>query len=166
MTSKRKKIILFLISGIVAIGAAFAFYLYNKGPLNVKDAKGIQINAYDLYQTYFKDSLLAVKKYSNKIVETTGVVAQVTINQQNQKVLLLITKEPGAFINCTMEDSTPIIKEDETVKIKGICTGIMGMDVSMEILGDVYLSRCYLIEPDNHTKTKKKISNINTSNAL
>ena len=146
MTPKRKKIILFLVSGMVAIGAAFAFYLYNKGPLDVKNTKGIQINANDLYQTYFKDSLLAVKKYSNKIVETTGVVAQVTLNQQNQRVLLLITKETGAFINCTMEDSTAVIKEDENVKIKGICTGIDMGDVAMEILGDVYLSRCYLVK--------------------
>jgi len=146
MTPKRKKIILFLITGIVAIGATFAFYLYNKGPLDVKHAKGIKINAAELYQAYYKDSLTAVKKYSNKIVETTGVVAQVTLNQQNQRVVLMITKETGGFINCTMEDSTAVIKEDETVKIKGICTGIMGMDLSMEILGDVYMSRCYLVK--------------------
>lgn len=146
MTPKRKKITLFLTSGIIAIGAAFAFYLYNKGPLDVKTTKGIKINAYDLYQTYFKDSLVAVKKYSNKIVETTGVVAQVTLNQQNQRVVLLITNETGGFINCTMEDLTAVIKEDETVKIKGICTGIGMGDVAMEILGDVYLSRCYLLK--------------------
>jgi tRNA_anti-like len=146
MTPKRKKIILFLVSGIVAIGAAFAFYLFNKGPLDVKNANGIEINAYDLYQTYFKDSLLAVKKYSNKIVETTGVVAQVTLNQQNQRVVLMMTKETGAFINCTMEDSTAVIKEDKTVKIKGICTGIGMGDADMGILGDVYLSRCYLVK--------------------
>lgn len=146
MTPKRKKIILFLVSGIIAIGATFAFYLYNKGPLDVKNAKGIKINAYDLYQNYYKDSLQAVKKYSNKIVEITGVVAQVTLNQQNQPLVLIMTNETGAFINCTMEDSTAVIKEDETVKIKGICTGIMGMDASMEILGDVYLSRCYLVK--------------------
>jgi len=146
MAPKRKKIILLLVAGIIAIGAACAFYLYNKGPLDVKDAKGIQVNATDLYQTYFKDSLQAVKKYSNKVVETTGKVAQVTLNQQNQAVVLLITNETGAFVNCTMEDSTAVIKEDQTVKIKGICTGIMGMDLSMEILGDVYLSRCYLVK--------------------
>lgn len=146
MTPKRKKIILFLVSGIIAIGVSYAFYLYNKGPLDVKNAKGIKINACDLYQNFYKDSLGAVKKYSNKIVETTGVVAQVTLNQQNQPLVLIMTNETGAFINCTMEDSTAVIKEDETVKIKGICTGIMGMDASMEISGDVYLSRCYLVK--------------------
>jgi len=146
MTPNKKKIILFLVTGVIAIGAGFAFYLYNKGPLDVKDAKGIPVNAADLYQTYFKDSLQAVKKYSNKVVETTGKVAQVTLNQQKQAIVLLITNETGAFINCTMEDSLAVIKEDQTVKIKGICTGIMGMDLSMEILGDVYLSRCYLVK--------------------
>ncbi|MEI9958734.1 MAG: hypothetical protein WDM90_21035 [Ferruginibacter sp.] len=106
----------------------------------------MEVNAANLYQTYFKDSVNAVKTYSNKIVETSGVVAQVTLNQQNQRIVLLMTNETGAFINCTMEDSTSVIKEDQAVKIKGICTGIMGMDLSMEILGDVYLSRCYLVK--------------------
>jgi uncharacterized protein (UPF0333 family) len=146
MTPKRKKIIFLLLAGVVAIGAGFAYYLYNKGPLDVKDAKGIPVNAADLYQSYYKDSIQAVKKYSNKVVETTGKVAQVTLNQQKQAIVLLITNETGAFINCTMEDSLAVIKEDQTVKIKGICTGIMGMDLSMEILGDVYLSRCYLVK--------------------
>lgn len=146
MTPKRKKIILLLLAGVVAIGATVGYYLYNKGPLDVKHAKGIEVNATDLYQTYFKDSVQAVKKYSNKVVETTGKVAQVTLNQQKQAIVLLITNETGAFINCTMEDSLAVIKEDQIVKIKGICTGIMGMDLSMEILGDVYLSRCYLVK--------------------
>jgi uncharacterized protein (DUF1330 family) len=146
MTPKRKKIILFLLAGVIAIGAGFAWYLYNKGPLDVKDAKGIEVNAADLYQIYFKDSLVAVKKYSNKIVETSGKVAQVTQNQQNQRIVLIMTNETGAFINCTMEDSTAVIKEDETVKIKGICTGIGMGDATMEILGDVYLSRCYRVK--------------------
>jgi hypothetical protein len=91
MTPKRKKIILFLLAGVIAIGAGFAWYLYNKGPLDVKDAKGIEVNAADLYQIYFKDSLVAVKKYSNKIVETSGKVAQVTQNQQNQRIVLIMT---------------------------------------------------------------------------
>jgi uncharacterized protein (UPF0333 family) len=146
MAPKRKKIILLLLAGVVAIGATVGYYLYNKGPLDVKHAKGIEVNATDLYQTYFKDSVQAVKKYSNKVVETTGKVAQVTLNQQKQAIVLLITNETGAFINCTMEDSLAVIKEDQIVKIKGICTGIMGMDLSMEILGDVYLSRCYLVK--------------------
>lgn len=146
MTPNKKKIIFFLLAGIIAIGAGFAYYLYNKGPLDVKDTAGIPVNAADLYQSYYKDSLQAVKKYSNKIVETTGKVAQVTLNQQKQSIVLLTTNETGAFINCTMEDSLAVIKEDQTVKVKGICTGIMGMDLSMEILGDVYLSRCYLVK--------------------
>lgn len=146
MTPKRKKIIPFLFLGIAAIGVAFAFYLYNKGPLDVKNARGIPVNAPDLYQAYYKDSIRAIKKYSNKIIEASGVVAQVTLNQQKQPVVLLITNETGAFVNCTLEDLSAVIKEDEKVTIKGICTG-MGMgDASMEILGDVYLVRCYRVK--------------------
>jgi len=146
MTQVRKKYILFLLISIVAIGAAIAFYQYNKGPVDVKHAKGIKISAAGLYQGFYKDSVTAVKKYSNKIVETTGVVAQVTNNQLNQPVVLLLTDETGAFVNCTMEDASAVIKEDQAVTIKGICTGIGMGDVDMGILGDVYLARCYLVK--------------------
>lgn len=146
MTPVRKKYILFLLISIVAIGAAIAFYQYNKGPVDVKHAKGIKISAAALYHGFYKDSVTAVKKYSNKIVETTGVVAQVTNNQLNQPVVLLLTDETGAFVNCTMEDASAVIKEDQAVTIKGICTGIGMGDVDMGILGDVYLARCYLVK--------------------
>jgi hypothetical protein len=143
MISKRTKNILFLIAGIAALVAAVAFYQFNKGPVDVKKASSIKVNAAELYQTYYKDSITATKTYSNKIVETTGTVAQVTNNQLNQSVVLLITNETGAFINCTVEDTLARFKEDETISIKGICTGIGMGDPDLGILGDVYLVRCY-----------------------
>lgn len=146
MTPKQKKTIFFLVAGVIAIAATFAFYQYNKGPVSIKDAKGIEVTAINLYESYTKDSSSAIKKYSNKIVEATGVVAQVTNNQQNQLVALIITNETGAFVNCTMEDSLATIKEDETVTIKGICSGIGAGDAALEITGDVYLIRCYRVK--------------------
>lgn len=144
MTSKVKKTILFSIVGVVAIGAAIGYYLYNKGPIDVKNASGIKIDAVALYQVFSKDSALAKKKYADKILEVSGIVFQVSQNQQNQAIVLLKTNETGAYINCTMEGPASTIKEKESITIKGICTGIGMGDVDMGILGDVYLVRSYL----------------------
>jgi hypothetical protein len=143
MAPKLKKIILLGIIGIAAIGGAIAYYLYNKGPVDVKSASGIKCTATSLYQVYSKDSLQAKKQYTDKILSVTGIVNQVSQNQQNQAVVLLKTDESGAYINCTMEGVAQSIKEKDAVIIKGICTGIGAGDADMGILGDVYLLRCY-----------------------
>lgn len=142
MSTKTKKVI-FSIIGIIGISTAFVFYLYNKGPVNIKNEKGIPVEAAILYHAFSKDSLQAGIKYTNRIVEATGVVAQVSKNQQNQTIVLLMTNETGAYINCTMEGDSDNIKEDEKVIIKGICSGIGLGDADLGILGDVYLIRSY-----------------------
>lgn len=139
-----KKIILFAVIGVIVIGAGIAYYLYNKGPVDVKNASGIKIAAASLYQSFSKDSLLAKKNYSDKIVEASGIVEKISQNQQNQAIIFLKTGENGAFVNCTMEGPAQGIKEKDSISLKGICTG-MGMgDADLGILGDVYLVRCYL----------------------
>lgn len=112
--------------------------------MDVRDASGTRVAATDLYQAYAKDSLQAKKTYTNQVVEASGVVEKVSQNQQNQAIVLLKTSDSGAFINCTMEGPAQTIKEKETVKLKGICTGIGSGDADLGILGDVYLVRCYL----------------------
>lgn len=139
-----KKIILFAVIGVIVIGAGIAYYLYNKGPLDVKNATGIKIASVSLYQSFSKDSVLAKKNYSDKIVEASGIVEKISQNQQNQAIIFLKTGENGAFVNCTMEGPAQGIKEKDSISLKGICTG-MGMgDADLGILGDVYLVRCYL----------------------
>ena len=149
MTPTKKKIIFFSILGVAAIGGAIAYYLYNKGPIDVKNATGIKIDAVELYQTFSKDSIAAKKKFiggagSDKILEVSGIVTQVSQNQQNQAIILLQTGEETASINCTLEGSAQTTKEGDKVTIKGICKGMGESVPEMGVFGDVYLSRCYL----------------------
>lgn len=144
MSLKTKRIIILAVIGIALIGGAYGYYLYNKGPQDIEHASGVKIAAVVLYQAYSKDSLQAKKNYTNKVVEAMGVVEKISQNQQNQAIVLLKTSESGAFINCTMEGPAQTIKEKETVKLKGICTGIGSGDADLGISGDVYLVRCYL----------------------
>jgi len=143
MTPNMKKIILYAVLGVVVIGACIAYYLYNKGPVDVKNASGTKISASSLYQSFSKDSSLANKNYRDKIVEASGIVEKISQNLQNQAILLLKTGENGAYVNCTMEGPAQGIKEKDSVAIKGICTGMGAGDADLGILGDVYLVRCY-----------------------
>ena len=146
MNLNKKKIILFSILSLLAIGLAVAYYLYNKGPRDVKNSSGTKITALALYQAYTTDTALARKTYDNKIVEATGIVMQVTQNQQNQALIMLKTNDDGAFINCTMEGPVNTLKEKDAISIKGICIGLQGVEIDMGIKGDVCLTNCYLVK--------------------
>jgi hypothetical protein len=143
MTSGKKNIIFFFLA-IILIAVAVGFYFYNKGPVNIKTAPGIKTDAGILYQAFSKDSIGAKKIYLNKILEVSGTVKKVSKNQEDQVIVMLQTGEPGAYINCTMEEHDAMLAENSQVTLKGICTG-MGMgDADLGIMGDVYLVRCYL----------------------
>jgi hypothetical protein len=125
-------------------GAAIGYYQYNKGPVDVKNQTGIKVAADILYQTFITDSNAARKKYAENILEVSGVVSSISENQQKQGIVLLKTSQEGAAVNCTLEANVNTIKEGDVVTIKGICNGIGQGDADLGILGDVYLTRCYL----------------------
>ena len=139
----RKKYIIFFILTIIAISGAVGIYLFNKGPVNIKNARATKVDAAVLYTAFLKDSVQAKQSYTNKILEVTGMVTRLSKNQQNQVIVMLQTNEGGAYINCTMEEETVSFEENKQARLKGICTG-MGMgDPDLGIMGDVYLLRCY-----------------------
>ena len=120
------------------------FYFYNKGPLDVKNSKGISINANELYTIYSSDSLKANKKYTSRILVVRGYVSEISLNSKQQKIVLVKTDAPGAYINCTLEETVENIKPSDKISIKGICNGIGQGDADLGIMGDVYLTRCFV----------------------
>jgi tRNA_anti-like len=145
MTGKSKKILLLLLV-MVVIGAAAGYFMWNKPHQDVHSAESIKVGAVDLYQSFVTDSILANKKYIDKVVEVTGTVQGVAVNQQNQEVVSLKTASDGAYVNCTMEQADAIVKEGTVATLKGICSGLGQGDADLGILGDVYLIRCYTAE--------------------
>ncbi|UAY52273.1 OB-fold putative lipoprotein [Ferruginibacter albus] len=143
--SNRFKIILIIVF-IIAVAGAVGFYMWNKPHKDVKDATAIKVTANELYNSFIKDSAAARTKYLNKIVEVTGVIADSSINNLKQKIILLNTAQQNASINCTMEGDINNIIFDHTITLKGICNGYNGGDADLGIPGDVILVRCYVAE--------------------
>ncbi|HMJ46345.1 MAG TPA: hypothetical protein VK498_03405 [Ferruginibacter sp.] len=131
---------------LVVVAAGIGYYAYNKGPLDIQHSKSIKATATELYTLYSTDSVSAQKNYSGKIIEVTGFVTEVSQNLQNEKIILLQTSTPGAYINCTMEGLAGEIKPNETIVLKGLCSGMGQGDPDLGIKGDVYLTRCFIIK--------------------
>ncbi|MEO6669475.1 MAG: hypothetical protein ABIN36_08365 [Ferruginibacter sp.] len=138
----KKKILIYLL--VLGIGAtAVAFYLYNKGPLDVRGSNGLAVKAVDLYHIFSTDSTVAGSMYIDKILAVQGIVKEVNQKDKQQQVILLKTSDDGAAVNCTMESPIANVSPSDKLIIKGICSGIGQGDTELGIPGDVYLTRCY-----------------------
>ena len=142
----RKRYILLSIAVILLLLAGIGYYMYNKPAVDIESATGKKVMATALYECFAKDSVLAKKDFTQKILQVSGTVTQVSNNQQNNVVVLLKTNTHGAFINCTMEEPTPGIAAGSMVEIKGICNGMGEGDADLGIMGDVYLIRCHTVK--------------------
>lgn len=140
----KRALLIFILLGVIAAGVGY--YAYNKGPRDILNSTGIKATAGELYTLYDTDSTAAQKKYSGQIVEVTGVVKEISENQQKEKIVLLQTSAEGASINCTMEGVAGNIKRDDTVVVKGLCSGIGQGEPDLGLKGDVYLARCFILK--------------------
>jgi putative nucleic acid binding protein len=120
------------------LGGAFGFYMYNKPHKNMSKAKAdIELSASQLFTDFENNEADANTKYLDKIIEVEGIVKEIT---KDEKGMTSITLEGGSEmfgVICQMDDlakhKRTDFKEGESVKFKGICTGV---------LMDVILVRC------------------------
>ena len=140
---KKTRNLLFIFIGIALCSLLIGYIVWNKPHTNVKDADAVETDAVSLYKSLTSDSAKAKSACLNKVVKVSGVVQDVSVNQQQQQIILLKTSVPGASVNCTMEQSSNTMKKGDKVVLKGICSGYMSGDSEMGIPGDVFLIRCY-----------------------
>ena len=146
MNRKARKNILISLLLIIVVAASFGYYMFSKGPRDVKHSTAIEINATALYDEFSKDSTTALKKYADKILLVNGEITSISLNQKKEQIILLKTGVDEASINCTLEEEAGNIKVNDKINIKGICSGIGQGDADLGIQADVYLTRCFLIK--------------------
>lgn len=143
MSGRFKKNIILIFILIALTVAVAAYLLWNKPHPNIKDANGIETNAIALYNIFITDSAKAKSTYLNKIVVVSGIVKEVSVNQQQQQIILLKTSVSDASVNCTMEENINNCKAGDAICLKGICVGYTSGETDMGLPGDVFLIRCY-----------------------
>jgi hypothetical protein len=137
---KKLKIILGILLLIGIIGGAYGwFFVYNKPHRNYESAEAdYQIVAIDCYQKFASLAEGAESVYTGKILEIAGVPAKVETGDSLCVVVFVFNE--GMFgdegIRCTMlpghYEKAKLLSMNETVKIKGYCTGFNDTDVVLE----------------------------------
>jgi ribosome-associated protein YbcJ (S4-like RNA binding protein) len=132
---KKTKLLLIIVLIGAVVGFAIAAFMWNKPHEKVEDKAGVEVSAGDLCRQYTENEEGAKKLYNGKVLEVTGVVAEVEKNQDGYMVATL-TGNDELTVRSTMRDKDVKIENGSTVTIKGFC--------SDKTMFDVLLTDCIL----------------------
>lgn len=125
-----KKFLLLALAA-AAIGAAVAYYLYNKPHRDIaSEDAAFSLTADELFDAFEADEAAANALYLDKVVAVSGTVAEVTENSAGQAVITITAANAMlGGVSATMQEAgTSAVKTGQTVTVKCRCTGYL-MDV-------------------------------------
>lgn len=152
--SLKKKILIILSTGIL-IALGVAFYMFNKPARNVQATKtDYSFNASTIVNEYLSDAHAANAKYldeegNSKVLEITGVVADLSEDFNKQKVILLKNATDKAGVSATFTKETNAhtnnLKIGDEITIKGVIRSGAGYDADLEMYENVILDKCDIV---------------------
>lgn len=149
--NKSKKIIIGLsVIGLIA-AATMAYFYYMPHRNVVESSSDYQMTATTLVNEYLSDATSANNKYLNeegesKIIAVQGKVASVTIDMNDQQVILLKADDAQAGVSCTFTSETnsqaSTLAIGNEITIKGVIRSGAAYDEDLEMYEDVILEKC------------------------
>ncbi|MDA3931071.1 MAG: hypothetical protein PF541_19140 [Prolixibacteraceae bacterium] len=139
MNKKIKKILFILIPVVIICIVIIAAYTFRKPATSVGNSKAdLSITAIELFTNFENDEENANQIYLGKIIEVTGIVTEVIINQDKTTSIKLDSDNMFGAIICNFNtEEIKNIEEHESITIKGSCSGF---------LMDVILEKCTIVE--------------------
>jgi len=140
MKSSLKKLVAFVVV-VALLGAAYAWYQWNKPARDAKDEKGISISADALFIAYSNNQKAADSWYLDNTIEVNGEIIKTGVNQEGQQNVELKTSQDNGTVFCTLKVKSNL-QQGQTVTLKGICKGYR----DQMLFFDVVLTDCYLVK--------------------
>ncbi|MBN1926631.1 MAG: hypothetical protein JW798_12425 [Prolixibacteraceae bacterium] len=136
------KILVIIVVVLALIVAGAWYYLMHMPEKNLANqTPDYIIAATDLALEYEGAPEVSDKKYIDRVVEVTGIVAEISKDQNDQTVIILQSPESFTGILCTLaekeEKAARDIAAGDNITLKGICTGM---------LFEVVLNRCVIVK--------------------
>ncbi len=142
---------IFLVATVLVIlGAGIGFYLKNKTTGGLENtAPDYTVSAMQLFDEFATDEAQALNKYNNKVLLVEGIIQDVKpVNDSVSSVLLFADESGLGTIKCGLGKeyvaSSKKLNADESIKIKGVCSGISKVEDFGIVILDVELSRCVI----------------------
>jgi hypothetical protein len=155
---KRNKIIkigfILLVAGVITAGGVI-YYMFNMPHRNVQTSKtDYSVKAGQLVIEYLSDPVTANNKYleqngDSRILEVSGEVAAISEDYNNQKVVLLKSKNDKAGVSCTFthetNDAVNGISEGNYIVVKGVIRAGASFDEDLQMYENVILEKCDIV---------------------
>jgi len=157
MMKKKKilKIALIVIGVGILIGGSVGYYMFNKPARDVQNTKtDFSYNASEIVNEYLTDAQKANDKYldeagNSKVLEISGVVANISEDFNNQKVILLKAETDKAGVSCTFTQETnssiQSVKIGDKITIKGVIRSGASFDEDLEMYENVIIEKSNII---------------------
>ena len=149
-----KKIVIGLGIVIIIVGiiGAMMFFKPQRDVQNTKTDFSYQ--ASEIVNEYLTDSNKANNKYldeegNSKVLEIEGLVAKISEDFNNQKVILLKSATDKAGVSCTFtketNEHTLNIKTGDKITVKGVIRSGAAFDADLDMYENVILEKCDII---------------------
>ena len=137
---KRKPIWALLLLVVLITAGGVLYYYYKKPPDIRRSTAHYQTTAPALLAEFNQNESTANAKYLDKIVIVEGTISNIEPDGGSPAVFLE-TGDPMAAVTCSFYNTESAalknLKTGTTIKIKGVCTGM---------LTDVVLNKCSIVE--------------------
>jgi hypothetical protein len=133
------KITLFVVLFIVIVVIGAAIYLFNEKPADLaKEKPQYSVTAEHLQKEFEADESAASAKYTDKIIEVSGIIASMKIEENSKINVSLKTGSDFSSVICTFNslDDPSQFHPGEQVTLRGECSWF---------LLDVLLKDCVII---------------------
>lgn len=151
---------LFKIAAITAlagliIGGGAMLYMFNMPHRDIQSAKvDYSLTSTQIVSEYLSDKDAANEKYlaadgDSKILEVTGIISKISVDFNNQKVVLLKGNEDKAGVRAVFTAETnqnaSNLKVGETTTVKGVIRSGASYDDDLELYENVILEKSDIV---------------------
>lgn len=138
----KTKTALSIIIPLLLLGGMILVYFLRNSSGDVKNAQPqYKISSKELNREFILNDSITNLKYSGKIVELQGIIADVKKSEAHG--IIIVFDDPSMGVKCVMDSTIKEIPKDaeigNTVKIKGVCIG------SDQLIG-VMINQCIITE--------------------
>lgn len=135
-----KKILIVSLVLVIGISLFVVYKLYNKPHRDPSSEEALKVSAVELFKLYESNESEANSLYLDKVLEVSGVISEISTNQEQKIIVALETDNSFFGVRCTMTESDVNVSVGQSVSIKGICTGY---------LSDVVITNAVITENNN-----------------
>jgi hypothetical protein len=140
---------------LVAIAAGgFAWWIFHKPHRNINTEIAVTIGTNDLLDAFKKNEKTASTKYTNKVLELTGIVKEASKNDAGNWVINIENSTQTGSITVAFSALQDTIQAFDSIAYKGICAGYFPED------NNIVINEAVLLFKGKTDTTKRVTANI------